>query len=127
MKLLLDQGLPRSAAGILRDAGLDAVHTGECGLSTALDAKVLAAGRAQGRVIVTLDADFHATLALSGDTGPSIIRVRIEGLSARQLADLLRKVVRRCRADLAKGALVSVTPDQIRVRRLPIKVLRRRR
>jgi predicted nuclease of predicted toxin-antitoxin system len=127
MKLLLDQGLPRSAAGILRDAGLDAVHTGECGLSTALDAKVLTAGRTQGRVIVTLDADFHATLALSGDIGPSVIRVRIEGLGARQLADLLRKVVRRCRADLGKGALVSVTPDQIRVRRLPIKFLRRRR
>jgi len=29
MKLLLDQGTPRSAAVILRRAGFDAVHTGE--------------------------------------------------------------------------------------------------
>ena len=37
MKLLLDQGLPRSAAELLRQKGLDAVHTGECGLSVASD------------------------------------------------------------------------------------------
>ena len=41
MKLLLDQGLPRSAAGLLRNAGFDAVHTGEIGLARAEDAVIL--------------------------------------------------------------------------------------
>ena len=44
MKLLLDQGLPRSTAELLRQSGLDAVHTGECGLSVASDDEILAAG-----------------------------------------------------------------------------------
>jgi hypothetical protein len=35
MKLLLDQGLPRSSAAILREAGFDAVHAGEISLATA--------------------------------------------------------------------------------------------
>ena len=35
MKLLLDQGLPRSAAALLRDTGIDAVHTGEIGYAVA--------------------------------------------------------------------------------------------
>ena len=37
MKLLLDQGTPRSAAAILRGADFDAVHTGEIGLAEAED------------------------------------------------------------------------------------------
>ena len=41
MKLLLDQGLPRSAAALLRNAGFDTVHTGEIGLARAEDAVIL--------------------------------------------------------------------------------------
>jgi len=42
MKLLLDQGLPRSAALLLRAAGLDADHVGERGYATAADSAILA-------------------------------------------------------------------------------------
>jgi hypothetical protein len=38
---------------------------------------------------VTSDADFHALLALSGATGPSVVRIRIEGQPAEGLATLL--------------------------------------
>ena len=70
MKLLLDQGLPRSTAKLLRESGVDAVHTGECGLSVASDDAILEAGRAQGRTVVTLDSDFHAILALAEARSP---------------------------------------------------------
>jgi predicted nuclease of predicted toxin-antitoxin system len=35
MKLLLDQGLPRSAAAMLRNIGFDVTHVAEIGLSQA--------------------------------------------------------------------------------------------
>jgi len=120
MKLLLDQGLPRSAVGRLRDAGVDTVHTGDCGLGSASDKEILAAAEREGRAVVTLDADFHALLALGGASGPSVIRIRIEGLQADGLVDLLRRVLDRSGEDLVAGAMVSVTEGQIRVRRLPI-------
>ena len=41
MKLLLDQGTPRSSAALLRQAGFDAVHTGEIGLAEAPDEEIL--------------------------------------------------------------------------------------
>ena len=98
MKFLLDQGLPRSAASLLCQAGLDAVHTGDIGLAKAEDERILDEARASGRVVVTLDADFHTLLALSGAVSPSVIRIRIEGLNARQLADLLITTVGKCGA-----------------------------
>jgi predicted nuclease of predicted toxin-antitoxin system len=121
MKVLLDQGLPRSAARLLRNAGIDAVHTGECGLATAADLDILACARREDRVVVTLDADFHAHLVLGNAVGPSVIRIRIEGLRGEALAELVQTVLARCTAELAKGAMVSVTEDRIRVHGLPAR------
>ena len=70
--------------------------------------------------MVTLDADFHALLALSGAGGPSVIRVRIEGLKAPQLADLLVRVLEQCADDLKSGAMVTVTESSVRIRLLPL-------
>jgi predicted nuclease of predicted toxin-antitoxin system len=119
MKLLLDQGTPRSAAALLRQAGLDAVHTGECGLAGASDLQIIQRAADEERVVVTLDADFHAHLALTGARKPSVVRLRIEGLRAEEFCRLLQRVLRHCAGDLADGALVSVTELQIRIRRLP--------
>ena len=52
------------------------------GLADASDAVFLDYAREEGHVIVTLDADFHTLMALTGATLPSVIRVRIEGLRA---------------------------------------------
>lgn len=120
MKLLLDQGLPRSAAKLLRDAGVDAVHTAECGLAAAPDITILDHARREERTVVTLDADFHALLAMRGDAAPSVIRIRIEGLRAEAVANLVQTILQQCSKELVKGAMVSVTSDRIRVRHLPV-------
>jgi predicted nuclease of predicted toxin-antitoxin system len=120
MKLLLDQGLPRSAAEFLRRRGFEAVHTAEVGLSSAQDNEILARGRGEQQIIVTLDADFHALMALSGAERPSVIRIRREGLTAEPLIRLILDVISICRGDIEAGALVTVRPDAIKIRRLPV-------
>ena len=120
MRLLLDQGLPRSAVLHLHNAGIEAVHVGDRGLATASDSRILDFGRQEGMVVVTLDADFHALLALSGAIGPSVVRIRIEGLRSEALTRLLVNVLNACRDDLLKGAMVSVTESGVRVRQLPV-------
>lgn len=121
MRVLLDQGLPRSAAKLLRDAGIDAVHTAECGLATAADTEILEYARRQDRLVVTFDADFHAILVLRHAIAPSVIRIRIEGLRADAIANLVQAILRHCGAELTRGAMVSVTSDRIRLRRLPVE------
>jgi len=120
MKLLLDQGIPRGSAVALRDAGLDAVHTGECDLSTASDSAILAFAREQQRIVISLDSDFHVLMARENATAPSVIRIRQEGLRAESAASLILSVLDLCKEDLLHGALVSVTQERVRLRLLPL-------
>ena len=120
MRLLLDQGLPRSAVFYLSRKGIDSQHTGDCGLATADDSSILDRAREQGWIIVTLDSDFHTQLALSRANKPSVIRIRIEGLHGQEIADLVAEVVGVCERDLQDGAMISVTATGIRVRRIPL-------
>ena len=119
MKLLLDQGLPLSAATLLHDVGIDTVHVGEIELSAAEDAEIIQRAREEGRVIVTLDADFHTLLALDEAVSPSVIRIRIERLRAQVLTELLLRVISECEEELQQGAALTVEPSRIRIRRLP--------
>lgn len=74
----------------------------------------------QQAVVVTLDADFHAILAMTGAREPSVIRIRLEGLRGEALARLVQEVVSMKRGEIEAGAAVSVTPRRVRVRLLPI-------
>lgn len=120
MKLLLDQGLPRSTILHLAGMGIAAEHVGELGMARAADADILNVARKRQAVVVTLDADFHALLATSRATNPSVVRIRIEGLKGEQTAALLGQVLAVAIAEIGAGAAVSVTARRIRVRLLPI-------
>ncbi len=119
-RLLLDQGLARATAAILRERGWDAVHVGELGLAHASDRSILELARRDGRMLCTLDADFHQLLALSGATSPSVIRIRIEGLRGPALARLLERVLEEVGPSLMAGMAVTITTRSVRVRRLPL-------
>ncbi len=120
MKLLLDQGLPSSAAALLRSMSIDTIHISEIEMSAAADVEILQKAKEEDRIVVTLDADFHALLALAEATSPSVIRIRIERLRAAALVELLRQVTSECAEELLRGAAVTVEPGKIRTRYLPL-------
>ncbi len=121
MRLLLDQGLPRSTVQHLATAGIEAEHVGDLGMARATDAQILDKALERGAVVATLDADFHALLAASHANAPSVVRIRIEGLKGEQMAALLVQVLTAAEAELEAGAAVSVTTHRIRIRLLPIR------
>ncbi|WP_330203192.1 DUF5615 family PIN-like protein [Cyanobacterium sp. DS4] len=120
IKLLLDQGLPRSSAQMLSQRGIDTIHVADIGYSTAEDEEILARAKQEKRTVVTLDADFHTLLALSQATSPSVIRIRIERLKAVAMSELLLSILPQCQDDLLKGAVVTVDANRIRLRLLPL-------
>jgi predicted nuclease of predicted toxin-antitoxin system len=119
MRLVLDQGVPRDAAVGLRDYGYECVHVGEVGMHNAADDEILAWSGTDA-VVVTLDADFHAILAVSGASGPSVIRFRIEGLRAPKVTSLIKKLIAEFRTDLEGGCLITVKSHKTTCHRLPI-------
>lgn len=119
-RILLDQGLPRSACFTLRDEGWDVLHTGDIGLSRSTDAQILEYARSEDRIIITLDSDFHTLLALTNASSPSVIRIRLEGLKGTDLAFLIKRIWPRIEPQLIKGAMLTVTHSGIRVRSIPL-------
>uniref|UniRef100_Q01UP3 DUF5615 domain-containing protein n=1 Tax=Solibacter usitatus (strain Ellin6076) TaxID=234267 RepID=Q01UP3_SOLUE len=73
-------------------------------------------------VVVTLDADFHAILAVSGAQGPSVIRMRLQGLGAAKVVEVVRKVLARFGVELERGALITVKALKTTCHRLPIGI-----
>jgi len=120
MKILLDEGLPRRAAARLRESGMDAVHVTEIADAGTADIVILQEARASERIVVTLDADFHALLAIHGWSSPSVIRIRREGLSAQAVRDLVLRVVNDHEAALQSGVALSVRAHLVGIRKLPL-------
>ena len=120
MKVFLDQGLPYSTIKPLQTAGWDVIHTVDVGMERATDRAIIQYAREQGRFCVTLDSDFHSIIALENNDAPSVIRIRQEGLKGSAVAALLLKIYPMISEDLHAGALITVTDQAVRLRRLPI-------
>lgn len=75
---------------------------------------------ANGHVVLTHDLDFGTLLALTHETGPSVIQVRTQDVLPAHLEPLLIAALRQHESDLAAGALLVVDEGKSRVRVLPI-------
>lgn len=120
MNFLLDRGLPRSTVQHLQAVGIKAEHIGGLGLATASGKTILDEARDRGAIIVTLESDFHALLALSNASSPSVIRVHMQGLRGEGAARIIQKVIDPATNDLVAGAAVTVTDRRLALRRLPL-------
>ncbi len=81
---------------------------------------ILGEGRNRDAVVVTLDSDFHARLALSNASAPSVIRIRIQGLKGDGVARIIQQVMAGVESDLIAGAAVTVTDRRLALKRLPL-------
>jgi hypothetical protein len=63
---------------------------------------------------------FQAMLAVSGAVGPSVIRIRIQGLGATETAELVRFVSIRFDSELKAGSLVTIKTRKTTCHSLPI-------
>lgn len=121
MRILLDMNLTPMWCDVLTRAGYETKHWTEVGRPDAPDVNILDFARTGDWVVVTQDLDFGSLLALRGDDLPNVIQIRahstLPGDIERQLVD----AVEATSSYLATGALVTLTPNDLRVTVLPIR------
>jgi len=121
MRFLIDNNLSPLLADHLKAAGHDAAHVRDYGLQAATDSVVLARARGDHRVLISADTDFGMLLAREKAARPSILLIRrLVGRRAADQAAVILANLDLVADDLEAGAVVVLTDEWVRVRRLPI-------
>ncbi|WPL19212.1 hypothetical protein Thiowin_04322 [Thiorhodovibrio winogradskyi] len=113
MKLLLDTCVWGGAAAFLAAAGHDVRWMGDIEPDPG-DEAIMTRAFSEARVLVTLDKDFGELAIVH--RRPHCGIVRLVDLPARQQGAYCAAVVERYAAELAQGAILTVTAERVRVR-----------
>ena len=71
-------------------------------------------------IVFTHDLDFGNILAVTHARGPSVIQARVQDPVPATIGDTVAAAIMDCAAHLERGALVTIDPDKLRIRILPI-------
>ena len=121
MRFLLDMGISPASAVFLRSRGADVVHLAERALSRLDDPGILELARTESRILVTHDLDFGEFIAAAGTELPSVITFRLRNMRPDHVNHYLVEILTHHQALLERGAIMTVTEGQIRVRSLPLR------
>jgi predicted nuclease of predicted toxin-antitoxin system len=89
-------------------------------MSKADDGQIVRWALEQRAAVVTLDADFHAILAVTRASAPSVIRIRMQGLDGLAATNVVQRVIPEYAADLFHGSVITVKANKTTCHKLPI-------
>lgn len=120
MRFLADMGISIRSVMWLRNQGHDIIHLSEQGLQCMLDEDIFKKAEDENRVILTMDLDFSQIIAASKTALPSIVVFRLSNERSENVNKRLQELLKKCSDDIREGAIISVSDNNIRIRRLPI-------
>ncbi|MBV1696004.1 MAG: DUF5615 family PIN-like protein [Hyphomicrobiales bacterium] len=120
MRLLVDMNLAPGWVPFLSAAGFDAVHWSSVGAPDAADSVIIEYARLHDQCLLTQDLDFGAILAHTNWQRPSLVQIRAGDLSPQAIGEIVIRALRQCRAEIGDGALMTIEPERVRVRVLPL-------
>jgi len=120
VKILIDMNLTPEWVEYLAGRAIEALHWSIVGDPKAEDPVIMDHARKTGMVVFTHDLDFGNILAVTHALGPSVIQARVEDPVPEVIGEAVVSAIRDYEADLQRGALITLDPDRLRARILPI-------
>jgi predicted nuclease of predicted toxin-antitoxin system len=120
VKILIDVNLTPAWVEFFAAHEIESVHWSTCGDSTALDPEIMAFARDNDFIVFTHDLDFGSILAVTQARGPSVIQARVEDPIPKVIGRAVVSAIRENATYLQRGALITIDPDRLRIRILPI-------
>ena len=120
MKILIDMNLTPEWVEFFAARRIESVHWSEVGDPKALDPEIMAFAREQRFVVFTHDLDFGSILAVTHARGPSVIQARVEDPVPAVIGVTVVAAVVENASYLERGVLLTIDPDKLRIRILPI-------
>ena len=124
MRFLADMGVSPRCVEWLRAMGHDAVHLYEQKLHKLSDHDVLCKAMDEERILLTMDLDFARLVSAAGVANlPIVIIFRLSNQRPLNVQKRLLVVIDVMKSlMLQENAVISVSDERVRIRRLPIKL-----
>jgi len=116
MKFKTDENLPVEVAEAMRAAGHDAVSVLEQNLGGWADPGVAEICRSEGRVLVSLDADFADVRAYPPQDYPGILVIRLKRQDKDSILAVVPRILRMLQLEPIEHHLWIVTGERVRIR-----------
>jgi predicted nuclease of predicted toxin-antitoxin system len=116
MKFLVDRCAGRKLADWLKSKGHDVVHVAELGTDPG-DAALLQEAVKDGRIVVSIDADFGTLVFRDAASHRGL--VRLPDVPPAQRIAIMEQLFEKHSADLEAGAIVTVRGSRVRITRVP--------
>jgi len=121
MRLLIDMNLSPRWVSLLTSRGMKAVHWSSLGVANAPDVEIMAYAGRNDYVVLTHDLDFGSILAATHGEKPSVIQIRSEDVRPEMIGAQVIAALLQMEPELEQGALLTVEPNRLRVRVLPLR------
>ena len=99
---------------------IESAHWSTVGRPEALDIEIMDFARSRNLVVFTHDLDFGNILAVTHALGPSVIQARVEDPVPDAIGVAVVAALTEHAMHLERGALITLDPDRLRSRILPI-------
>jgi predicted nuclease of predicted toxin-antitoxin system len=120
MRLLADLHISPQTVAFLVSLGHDVIRVSDVLAINATDESIIEEARRDSRIILTQDLDFSRIIAVSGESGPSLISLRLESSRPEYVNSLLSRALPDLEAEGMQATIVTIEDAAIRRRSLPI-------